>query len=50
MLSSLERGEALGVGGHGVDVDAAVVGDEGVDPLGVLGAEILDGRAIRRCA
>ncbi len=42
-VEELESGEALGVGGHGVDVDAAVVGDDGVEPLGVLGAEVFDG-------
>ena len=42
-VEKLEGGEALGVGGHGVDVDAAVVGDDGVVPLGVLGAEVFDG-------
>ncbi len=43
MFSSLERGQALRVGGHAVDVDAAVVGDERVAPFGVLFAEIVDG-------
>ena len=42
-VEELEGGEALGVGGHGVDVGAAVVGDEGVEPLGVLGAEVFGG-------
>ena len=37
------RWRALGVGRHGVDVDATVVGDDGVVPLGVLGAEVFGG-------
>ena len=42
-VEHLQGGEALGVGGHGVDVDAAIVGDEGLDPLGVLVAEVVGG-------
>ena len=39
-VEKLQRGEALRVGGHGVDVDAAIVGDERIEPFGVLFAEV----------
>ena len=42
-VEHLQGGEALGVGGHAVDVDAAIVGDEGLDPLGVMVAEVVGG-------
>ena len=42
-VQELEGGQALGVCGHAVDVDSAVVGDERVAPFGVLFAEVFDG-------
>ena len=39
-VEKLESGEALRVGGHGVDVEAAIVGDERIEPFGVLFAKI----------
>ena len=39
----MQSGEALGVGAHTANVDAAIVGDEGIDPLGLVVAEIFFG-------
>jgi hypothetical protein len=49
-VEHLQCGQALRVGAHAVDVDAAVVGDERFDPLGLMLAEIFFARASRRCA
>ena len=42
-VEHLQSGEALGVGVHTADVDAAVVGDEGIEPLGLHVAEVFFG-------
>jgi len=42
-VEHLQRGETLRVGGHGIDLDAAVSGDERLQPFSVVGTQVSSG-------